>query len=332
MSRPATSVQFGFNFQTNAAIVLMLENMAEMETVRVEGKEDIEIQLNDESYVLAQAKSVEKSSTDFNNVRANAKKAIKTLSESAQGINVRDLIYITNSPNPFKDDSSKPDFYGRAHKKYDELPQSTKDIITSFLSDIKMPLDTRKFEIQVLPFESDDDRQRYRVVLEEISDFIGELDISADGLRKRLHEVWSSILTKNGTRKDESLKINKKDVIWPVIVFVTGKGELNREAQYCNFLDDAIFDEVNRKYGELIDYYSERYDVASKIIADFTASERNGRDAITSFINEHWEDYQSDLGIYTLETDIRSNLMKIIMYTVLKKRFDINKIKRIVNL
>ena len=46
----------------------------------------------------------------------------------------------------------------------------------------------------------------------------------------------------------------------------------------------------------------------------------------------HWEDYQSDLGIYTLETDIRSNLMKIIMYTVLKKRFDINKIKRIVNL
>lgn len=70
MQRAATSLLFGIDFQTNAAIVLMLENIKEMSTVRVEGEEDIEIQLNDGSYVLAQAKSVVDSSTDYNNVRS----------------------------------------------------------------------------------------------------------------------------------------------------------------------------------------------------------------------------------------------------------------------
>ena len=76
MSTPATSVMFGFDFQTNAAIVLMIENMADLSTVRIEGAEDIEIRLNDGTVVLAQAKSVVNSSTDFNNVRQKAKKAI----------------------------------------------------------------------------------------------------------------------------------------------------------------------------------------------------------------------------------------------------------------
>ena len=46
-TRYANSVLFGFDFQSNAAIVLMLDNMADMETIRIEGEEDIEIGLND---------------------------------------------------------------------------------------------------------------------------------------------------------------------------------------------------------------------------------------------------------------------------------------------
>jgi len=48
MSRRANSVIFGFDFQENAAIVIMVENMAEMDSVKIEGEEDIEIKLNDE--------------------------------------------------------------------------------------------------------------------------------------------------------------------------------------------------------------------------------------------------------------------------------------------
>ena len=67
--RSATSVLFGFDFQANAAIVLMLENIKDMSHIRLEGCEDIDIKLNDGSHIFAQAKSVVKSSSDFTILR-----------------------------------------------------------------------------------------------------------------------------------------------------------------------------------------------------------------------------------------------------------------------
>lgn len=332
MSTSASPVMFGYDFQSNAAIVLMLENMREMKTIRVEGKEDIEIQLNDGSFVLAQAKAVVDCSTDFSHVRENAKKAISTLAKASEGLTIHELILITNSPNPLNDELSRPLFYGRARKKYDDLPPSAKSVISDLLLKIDKPLDTSKFIIQVLPFESDDDKQRYRAVIDEISDYIGEIDILADGLRKKLQDVWSSLLTKNGTRKDENLKLQKKDVVWPIIVYITNKGQLNREAQYCNQLDESEYNEICRKYEEAIDYYSERYDFVTKIVTDYSKSGLVGREAIVSFVNEHWVDYKDEIKEPGMDETIQCNLLKIILFNILVKRIDIDKIKRAVNL
>lgn len=326
-SRSAAPVIFGYDFQSNAAIVLMLENMREMVTIKVEGKEDIEIQLNDGSYVLAQAKAVVDSSSDFRNVRANAKKAITTLSESSQGLSIRELILITNSPDPLKDPKSRHLFYGRARKEYTKLPPSAQRVINDILSKIEKPLDLSKFTIQVLPFETDNDKQKYRAVIDEISDYIGDWDISADGLRVKLQEVWSSILTKNGTRKDEKLRLNKKDIIWPIIVFVTGKGKLERDAQYCNLMDSAEYNEISRKYGEIIDYYSERYDFVTKIVSDFHTSGIKGREAITQFVDENWENYKDEIEDSMMSDEIRKGLINVILFNIINKRYDIDKIK-----
>ena len=103
-NRRANSVIFGFDFQVNAAIVLMLENIKNLETLKLEGDyEDIELKLKNNKYVLAQAKAVEQSSKDFKNVRKNLKKALLTLSEGAQKVAAAQLILITNSPNPFNE-------------------------------------------------------------------------------------------------------------------------------------------------------------------------------------------------------------------------------------
>lgn len=69
-NRAANPVLFGFDFQVNAAIVLMLENIKDMSCIRLEGAEDIEINLNDGSCVLAQAKAVVKNSTDFTKLKS----------------------------------------------------------------------------------------------------------------------------------------------------------------------------------------------------------------------------------------------------------------------
>lgn len=331
-TRYANSVLFGFDFQSNAAIVLMLDNMAYMETIRIEGEEDIEIGLNDGTYVLAQAKSVVNSSTNFSNVRQNGKKAMASLSDASHKLKAKHLIYVTNSPDPFKDVASKPMFYGKSRVIYNRLPEPTKQIISGWLSEIEKPLNTDKLTVQVLPFETDDEEQRYKVIIEAISDFIGDLQISSDGLRKRLHEVWLMMLDRNGSKSNRDIKLTKKDVVWPLIVFITGRGQLNRESQYCVDLDDGEFDEIQRKYGELIEDTCEQFDTAVKVITDFSERNLKGRNAIELFVNEYCDEYQAEFGLDAVNEPTKSNLTRIILYTILRKRHDINKIKQSVNL
>ncbi len=150
-NRRANAVMFGFDFQVNAAIVLMLENMNDLKSLRLEGNfEDIELELENQEYILAQAKAVENSSIDFKNVRANLNKALFSLSEGAQKSNTKQLILITNSPNPLNEDSSKNLFLGVAHREYKTLPESSQSLINNYLSKIEQPLATNKFMVQIL--------------------------------------------------------------------------------------------------------------------------------------------------------------------------------------
>ena len=333
MTRSASPVMFGFDFQENVAIVLMIKNIAELETIKVEGEEDIELLLNDGSYVLAQAKSVVKSSTDFSNIRAKAKKAMESLSEAAQKLPARELIYYTNSPDPLHDEASKSMFYGPSRVKYDDLPDTAKGIINAFLSEIKKPLDTSLLKIQVLPFETDDDEHKYKVVRDVISSFICETGIlSLIGSHNQLHEVWQTMLKRNGTKSDRKVALNKKDIVWPVVVFVTGKGKLDRNARYCTDLDDGEFDEIERKYGELIRNYCERFEIVTKVLSDFSDKRKKGRDAIECFINDYWTVYTDELGLDSIEEEVKEDLTKIVLYTIINKRYDIDKIKQFVKL
>lgn len=332
MDCSAVPVMFGFLFQANAAIVLMLENITELKSIRLECNEDIDIELIDGSYVLAQAKSVVKASTDFTHVRANANKAIASLSDGAQKVNVRELVYITNSPNPFNDDASKNMFYGNSIVKYGELPLSTKELIDNSLSQLCHPLDVNQLNIRVIPFEGDDDRQRYRVLLTAISDFMERIGLGDFGYRQKLHEVWESMLYRSGSKSNKEIKLGKKDVIWPIIVCVTGQGNLNRDALYCTGLADSEFEEINNRYREIIDYCSERFDLVAKVISDYITAGVKGREADNLFINKHWSDYIDEVNMDSIDEEIRSSLIKIIMYTILSKKYVINRIKKEVNL
>lgn len=58
-TRRADAVLFGYDFQVNAAIVLMLDNIKALHTLRLESNnEDIDIELANGEHILAQAKSV----------------------------------------------------------------------------------------------------------------------------------------------------------------------------------------------------------------------------------------------------------------------------------
>ena len=97
----------------------MLENIKELQSLRLESNnEDIDIELFSGNHILAQAKAIVNSSTDFSNVRKNLKNALESLSDGNKKVETEKLILITNSPNPLNEDASRSIFWGPARRGF----------------------------------------------------------------------------------------------------------------------------------------------------------------------------------------------------------------------
>lgn len=333
-NRRADAGMFGFDFQVNAAIVLMLENIKTLSSVRLEGnEEDIVLTLDNKKKILAQAKAVQNGSSDFRNVRANLKKALTTLSEGAQSADVDKLIFITNSANPFNDDSSRSVFYAPTRRKFSDLPPSAQTIIQEYLSEIAQPLNTDNFVIQVFNFETDDDKERYKVVMQEVNDFIGRLSTTSPGIGRRLLDIWQNRIFENGSKKDASITVTKKGIIWPLIVLETDISKYDDE--YEDLFDIGVYEEVTRRYQTVIDDCCERVDFFTKILYDyreFKSVKKNSKEKNIDFIQTTWEQYKTEFMDPSIDDETLEALTQIILYNVLRRRKLIESIRREVNL
>lgn len=334
-NRRANAVLFGFDFQRNAAIVLMLENIKDLRSVRLEGnEEDIELTLENGRKILAQAKAVEKSSSDFSHVRENLKKALISLSEGNRKANAQQLIFITNSPNPFNDADSRSVFGGLPTRRaFDMLPPSAQKIVKGYLTDIENPLDLGKFTVQVFPFETDDDAEKYKAVKQVTDDFIGSLNYNASpGIGAWLLQVWHDQIFINGTKKDVSIQLDKKSVIWPILVYETDINRCNES--FIDQFDIGVYEEVTRLYGDIINSCCERVEFFTKILYDYTqfSSTQKPMEKCQDFIVRSWENYKSEFISEDIDDETLEALIKIILYNVIRRRIAINKIRQEVNL
>ena len=328
--RTATSTLFGFDFQTNAAIVLMLENIKDMTDIRMEGYDDVEIGLNDGSSILAQAKSVVNGSTDFSNVLSNLKKAMVALSDAySKCPSTKQLIYISNSTNPLSVSSEKHIFTGISnHKKYDSLPKESKKRVDAILGSINGPFDKSKLLIQTFFFETDDEREKNKYVVDYvIRDFITSIGINST-TPSELHKIWYYDIFKSGTKQDHKLRLTKNDILWPVIVLATNTMNFDDED-----LDESETEEIARLYKDVINICTERYEFVTKVLYSFNSfHEGTKKEKIHLFVNSHYKDYMYLIEGISMNAEIKESLIKIILRNILKKRIQINGIKEATNL
>ena len=207
----ASPTIFGFDFQANAAIFLMLENIEHMNEIRLEGKkEDIELFLDNGKCIYAQAKSIVKGSTDFKNVRKNLRKALETLS-NADSDEIEKLILITNSSNPLNEEKSSNIFYGPpSDVGYNDLPTEAKLIIDNIIEKSDLSIDLNKFRINYFRFETDCLSERYKVIEWKINDFIVHLSLGKTISSKDLMNIWQGDIFKNGSQTNINIKLSKK--------------------------------------------------------------------------------------------------------------------------
>ena len=320
--RSADSVMFGFDFQVNAAIVLMLEDIKGLRSIRLEGNyEDIELSYDNEEHVLAQAKSITDPINDFSNVHSNLKKALKTLSEGKEKGKVRRLIFITNSRNPFKEKINIGSFEGESKRPYSSLSKKAQDLVDNYLKDIENPLDKDKFLVHILPF-----------VKNKIDEFLSDLNLSSSGIGKKVMKVWQTDIFNNGTKKNKKIELTKSKIIWPIIYIVT---DIKRyEDNILEIIDESIYDDVLHRYDDLIETYTERISFFIKVIYDYSdfKSEKNRSEKLLDFIESNWENYKSDFSLSDEDSELEKALIQVILYTILKNKLNIKRIKDGVNL
>lgn len=332
MSRNATPSSFGWDFQVNAAIVLMLENVKEIKSVRVEGsKEDIELLLENNKYIYAQAKSVMRID-DYRNVRSKLKEGLETLNDDGKHEDYQKLIYVTNSPNPFNLDNTMSAFYGHSRLFYGDLPQSCKDVIDfEIVNKALQHIDTSNLEIHIIPFFTDDFQQRYRVIRDGIDKFLFELNNNTRGMADELLEVWQRDFFQNCTQGNLDLVIKKKDLMWSIIVL---QSQLHPDNTLLEDFDDGEVEEIIRSYRDLINNRCERFEFISQVLFDFQnfKSDEKGNMKISKFIATKSDDYKRVFELNRICEEVQDIVVRIILQKIIVNRFLANDIKKKVNL
>ena len=324
---------FGFDFQVNATIFLLLNNIKELKTIRMEGdSEDIELIMNNGRKIMAQAKGIVRGSHDFSNVRRNLKKAIGTLS-SADDKKVEQLILITNSRNPLNEDTSRSFFYGPpVTVGYNDFSDETKKVIDNIVEKLDAHFDNNKFKICYFMFETDDTGTRYAVIEGKVRDFINQLKLGQVLNSEELMHVWQNDIFRNGSKTDTTIKLSKKEIVWPVIVLTLKSQSLS---EYIEDYDQGTVNEIEVNYRYIIDTISERYSLITEIIFDYNNSSNcdlSMKERIRKFIADKWTDYISVFSLESLNTEVQEAIIKVILANVIQQRYLIDNIRKGVSL
>lgn len=332
MKSPNSSAgAFGWDFQSNAAIMLMLKNMISATSVKVEGDtEDIEISLDNGEMVYSQAKSVFKPD-DYTNVIAKLQSGLRTLDNAAKNANVEKLIYITNSPNPFNNVQNMFAFSGSLTRlKYGQLPDTCKEKIEELCQSHNYTFNRAMLSVYVMQFYGDDDN-RFKVIKDITNEFLESIGLGDRGLGAEILKYWQSAFSNNATLRDTSIIISKKQMIWPLIVSVCRVDKNDAVLADCDACD---FEEISGRYRAIINNKTERFEFIAKVMAAYTSYKpaMHSAQKTREFIATQWSNLKDEFDAPNMDAAILEMVVKVALGNVIRSRKLIADLKREVNL
>ena len=327
----ASASAFGWDFQCNAAIVLVLKYIKEgLKSVKLEGeKEDIEINFNDGSTIYSQAKSFQIVNEDSNGSE-KFKEALRTLNKANKVGNTKALIYVTNNDvNPFGQRDNVID--KRTTIPFSGLSKKNQERWKEYINGKKYNLgDYDNFIIEIIPFNGPDDDNKYKIIRRSLEDFLDDCFGTTNHSKKILTSLQNRFFH-NATEKDRNVSLSKKDVVWSIIVV------------YCqsqpDFIDDDFFEndfdgdnslkeKVRNDYENIIKSASCKFELASKVYAEFDDYKLTTRKNIKDFIRDKWGIFDEDFSI--VAEDSRKMVIFSVVDQILRNRKVITQVERYV--
>ncbi len=324
----ASPSAYGWCFQVGAGITLMLDNVKDFTAIKMEGaSDDIEITLNS-GKIYAQAKSVTQIG-DKRSASTNLNNALRLLSQDAKNGDAFRLVYITNIANPLSSSVVSAFQYGKNYD-FSVLPEDAKKKIRRNVSD---DFPTEQFKLHILNFFGEGDN-KFESIKEKIKEFLREA-IDDPSYNKRLLDSWFETFMVNASDKPDDQKrieLQKKDVIYPVIVLVIDAPVSESDfAKVCDYDNHA---EICRDFRETINRNVCDYEFFSEVIGDYLIKRNQATNQAIykyEFVSNEWKNYETQFSaISNLET--REALIKLLLLTVITQRSKINAIKEATNL
>lgn len=323
----ASPSAYGWCFQVGAGISLMLDNIKEFTSLKMEGaSDDIELTLNS-GKIYAQAKSVTKIG-DQSSASTNLTNALRTLSQDANNGDAVSLIYITNISNPLSSKTVSAFQYNRSYE-FSVLPD---DAQTKIRKKVTEDFPTDKFKLHILSFFGEGDN-KFESIKEKISEFLREA-IDDPSYNKRLLNSWFETFMVNASDKPDKqkkLELKKNDVINPVIVLVIDSPV--SEGDFIKVCDHDNYTEICQQYRQTISANVCDYEFYSEVIGDYLSKRNQAPCRATykfDFVKSEWKDYETRFSaIPNVET--REALIKLLLLTVIKQSRKFNEIREATN-
>lgn len=355
----ASASSFGWNFQANAGIFLFLKYIKDAKSIKIESKiQDIEIEMNDGSYIYAQAKS----SQDYTKIQYKKdrfKDAIISLCKVPK--NNSKLIYISNIPETLE--SAKYDF-DNCIRDYNALQERTKNEIKEVLGSINIGIDKKiakeknkkikqkqikiKECIDSFPLDNlsistinpyyGSGNERYQKIEDEIINFLSNnIDLSRlqiNIIKGKLLGYWQNYFQHNSTIKDGEInkKITKEDFSWAIVLFDIGDELKDIDKSLSFIADNSMKQDAEMILMKPEVIYFNRFEFINKILKDYKIYKdknigNNKKEPEMEFIKEYAQNYYYEFeGFCNDDKQLLEYITKQFVYKIILQNRDINKI------
>lgn len=323
-SSNASASAFGWDFQSNAAIMLMLKNIEKASKVKVEGStEDVEITFADGKMLMSQVKAVVRPD-DYSHVMGKLEAGLRTLNNAAKLSNVEQLVFVTNSPNPFNDLTTMYKFSSPLNTvPFSELPSACQQTISSICTSKGFDFDTASLTVCVMQFHGENEDERYKVLSTLTAEFLNNLGVYKISTSQLLTH-WQHSFTVNASQLTTS--ITKKRIVWPIIAILC---EVSEDDAKLADNDESDVYEILQKYRSVINNNSECFEFLSRVLSDYNEfhSEMKSKERTQKFIEENWQDYKNCFDLKSADQTTEEMVIRLTVSNVLRSRKVIAEIK-----
>lgn len=324
----ASPTAYGWVFQVGAGITLVLDNMKEFTSLKMEGASD-DIELNfEDGTIYAQAKSITQIG-DQRSASKNLKDSLKLLSSDASNGNALKLIYITNIINPLSSKLKEAFCYEQSYD-YSILPMEDQEKIKNLVGE-DFPLN--KFQVYILNFFGEGDN-KFKFVKDKIAEFLRDA-IGDPSYNKNLLDAWFETFMVNCSDipdANKSVNLTKKNIIMPVIVLVIGNPLGEDEFSKVSDYDDYY--EIEQEFRNIINRQICDYEFVAEVTGNFLykrSLEKEAGGYKYKYVKCEWEQYKEYFSSIKDEVK-REALIKLVLLTIITRRGKIEKIKEAVSL